>query len=139
MGNDDALGTLLIIVFVVFMIAAIVGLVVLGKKSKERGDQAEMRVSQIASGLPSDKQGIFMMQYQNVRKNPTTALLLALLLGNVGGHKFYLGQVGLGVVYILFCWTFVPGVIAFIEAFTIAAKVGEYNEQKAVQLSTALS
>lgn len=139
MGNNDALGTLLIVVFVVFVIAVIVGLIVLGKKSKERGDQAEMRVSQIASGLPSDKQGIFMMQYQNVRKNPTTALLLALLLGNVGGHKFYLGQVGLGVVYLLFCWTFVPGIIAFIEAFSIAGKVGEYNEQKAVQLSTALS
>jgi TM2 domain-containing membrane protein YozV len=139
MGNNDALGTLLIVVFVVFVIAVIVGLIVLGKKSKERGDQAEMRVSQIASGLPSDKQGIFMMQYQNVRKNPTTALLLALLLGNVGGHKFFLGQVGLGVVYLLFCWTFVPGIIAFIEAFSIAGKVGEYNEQKAVQLSTALS
>lgn len=139
MGNDEVLGTILVIVFIVFVIAIIAGLILLGKKSKERGDQAELKVSQIASSLPSDKQGIFMMQYQNVRKDPTTALLLALLLGYVGGHKFYLGQVGLGVVYLLFCWTFVPGVIAFIEAFAIAGKVGEYNEQKAVQLSTMLS
>lgn len=137
MGNDEV--TIFLIVFTVFVIAVIVGLALLGKKSKEQGDQAEIRVSQIASSLPSDKQGLFMMQYQNVRKNPTTALLLALLLGNVGGHKFYLGQMGLGVGYLLFSWTFVPGIIAFIEAFTIAAKVGQYNEQRAVQLATMLN
>jgi len=138
MGNDEVLGTVLFIVFVIFVIAVIIGLVILGKKSKERSDQAELKVSQIASSLPPDKQGIFMMQYRNIRKDPTTALLLALLLGNVGGHKFYLGQVGLGMVYLLFCWTCIPGIIAFIEAFSIASKVGEYNEQKAAQLSTIL-
>jgi TM2 domain-containing membrane protein YozV len=30
-------------------------------------------------------------------------------------HKFYLGQTGLGVVYLLFCWTFIPALIALIE------------------------
>lgn len=44
-----------------------------------------------------------------------TAALLAFFLGGLGVHKFYLGQSGLGVVYLLFCWTFIPAIVAFIE------------------------
>jgi TM2 domain-containing membrane protein YozV len=49
-------------------------------------------------------------------KNRTTAGLLALLLGGIGGHKFYLDRPGQGLLYLLFCWTFIPAFIAFIEA-----------------------
>ena len=35
-------------------------------------------------------------------KNKTTAGLLALFFGGIGVHKFYLGQGGLGVVYLLY-------------------------------------
>ena len=38
----------------------------------------------------------------------TTAGLLALLLGGVGMHRFYLGKPFSGVFYLLFCWTFIP-------------------------------
>jgi TM2 domain-containing membrane protein YozV len=48
-------------------------------------------------------------------KSRITAALLAFFLGGIGAHKFYLGQVGIGVVYLLFCWTFIPAIIAFIE------------------------
>jgi TM2 domain-containing membrane protein YozV len=44
-----------------------------------------------------------------------TAVVLALLLGAFGGHKFYLGQTVAGVLYAFFCWTFIPAFIAFIE------------------------
>ncbi len=44
-----------------------------------------------------------------------TAGVLALLLGGLGVHKFYCKKVGLGFVYLLFCWTLVPAVIAFVE------------------------
>jgi hypothetical protein len=49
------------------------------------------------------------------RKSRTTAILLAFLLGGLGAHKFYLGRIGWGVVYLLFCWTFVPAIVSFIE------------------------
>ena len=42
--------------------------------------------------------------------------LLALFLGGFGVHHFYLGNVWRGFFYLLFCWTFVPAVIAFFEA-----------------------
>jgi TM2 domain-containing membrane protein YozV len=48
-------------------------------------------------------------------KSRIVAGVLALLLGGIGVHKFYLRKVGLGIVYILFCWTFVPSIIAFVE------------------------
>lgn len=41
--------------------------------------------------------------------------LFAIFLGGLGVHKFYLGRVGWGVVYLLFCWTFIPAIIGFIE------------------------
>jgi TM2 domain-containing membrane protein YozV len=44
------------------------------------------------------------------------AILFAFFLGGLGVHKFYLGQIGWGVVYLLFCWTFIPAIVAFIEA-----------------------
>lgn len=47
--------------------------------------------------------------------------LFALFLGGFGVHKFYVGKVGLGIVYLLFCWTFIPAIIALVEgiiAFT---------------------
>jgi TM2 domain-containing membrane protein YozV len=48
-------------------------------------------------------------------KSKTTAALLAFFLGGLGIHKFYLGQSGAGIIYLLFCWTFIPGIIAFFE------------------------
>ncbi|MEK9780506.1 MAG: TM2 domain-containing protein, partial [Gammaproteobacteria bacterium] len=48
-------------------------------------------------------------------KSKIVAFILAWFLGGFGGHKFYCGQIGMGVVYLIFCWTFIPAIIAFIE------------------------
>lgn len=53
--------------------------------------------------------------YGPAPKSRVTAGLFALLLGGLGIHKFYLNKVGLGIVYLLLCWTFVPSFIALIE------------------------
>lgn len=48
-------------------------------------------------------------------KNKVVAALLAFFLGGLGIHKFYLGQSIQGILYLLFCWTFIPAIIAFLE------------------------
>jgi TM2 domain-containing membrane protein YozV len=48
-------------------------------------------------------------------RSKTVAGLLGIFLGGIGVHKFYLGQGGLGVLYLLFCWTFIPMIVGFIE------------------------
>ena len=52
-------------------------------------------------------------------KSRIAAALFALLLGGIGIHKFYLGQVGMGILYLLFCWTFIPAIVGFIEGILL--------------------
>jgi len=49
-------------------------------------------------------------------RSKLAAVLLAFFLGGFGIHKFYLGQTGWGIIYLLLCWTFIPAFIAVIEA-----------------------
>jgi TM2 domain-containing membrane protein YozV len=49
------------------------------------------------------------------QKSRGIAILLALFLGGVGGHRFYLGQITAGVLMLLFFWTFIPVIIAIID------------------------
>lgn len=53
--------------------------------------------------------------HQVGEKNRIIAIILAFFLGGLGVHKFYLGRIGWGVVYLLFFWTFIPSIVAFIE------------------------
>lgn len=53
------------------------------------------------------------------------AVLLALFLGGFGLHKFYLGRTTAGVFYLLFCWTFIPAFIAFIEMIALLVQSDE--------------
>jgi TM2 domain-containing membrane protein YozV len=63
-------------------------------------------------------------------KDKNSAGLLALFLGGFGGHKFYLEQTGLGVLYLLFCWTFVPALISIVEAIILFSMSREAFDRK---------
>lgn len=49
-------------------------------------------------------------------KSRSTAIALALFLGGIGGHHFYLGNNIRGLLYLCFCFTFIPAGIALLEA-----------------------
>lgn len=63
-------------------------------------------------------------------KNKTTAGLLGILLGGFGIHKFYLGKTGLGFVYLIFFWTFIPAIVGFIEGVIYLTMKEEDFEKK---------
>lgn len=142
MNESGIFFTIMLILSCVIGLAVVGGLIALAvyliKKSSDEAKQAEIAYNQMLQRLPQDKQMLFVMQYSSVQKNPTTAVLLALFLGGLGTHKFYLGQTGMGVVYLLFCWTYIPSIIAFMEAFVIAGQVAKYNQQKAMEISAML-
>ena len=48
-------------------------------------------------------------------KSKIAAGLLAIFLGGFGIHKFYLGKTGMGILYLVFFWTYIPAIIAFVE------------------------
>ena len=48
-------------------------------------------------------------------KSRIAAGMLAIFLGGVGVHKFYLARPFQGIAYVLFCWTLIPALIGFIE------------------------
>jgi TM2 domain-containing membrane protein YozV len=63
-------------------------------------------------------------------KDRTAAALLAFLFGWMGAHKFYLDQVGMGLLYLCFFWTLIPGLVALVEGIIYLTKSEEEFERK---------
>ncbi len=55
------------------------------------------------------------------KKSRTTIGVLALLLGSFGAHKFYQGRYLTGILFFLFFWTGIPGILATIEGVHVLA------------------
>jgi TM2 domain-containing membrane protein YozV len=58
-------------------------------------------------------------------KSRVVAGVLGILLGNFGAHKFYLGKIGMGILYLVFFWTGIPGIIGLIEGIMYLVKSDE--------------
>lgn len=139
MDNSDVGALFFLVIMMGALVVILVGLIALAvfliKKSADETSNSEKVYNNLLQSLPSEKQMLFMMQYNNIKKNPTTAVLLALFLGGLGVHKFYIGQNGLGIMYLLFCWTYIPAFVGVVDAFMIAGQVAKYNQQKAVEIA----
>jgi TM2 domain-containing membrane protein YozV len=62
-------------------------------------------------------------------KSKVTAGILGILLGSFGAHKFYLGKIGQGILYLIFSWTGIPGIIGLIEGIIYLTKSDEEFER----------
>ena len=60
-------------------------------------------------------------------KSRISAALFAFFLGSIGVHKFYMGKIGSGLLYLLFFWTGIPAIIAFIEGILY---IGTANDEQ---------
>lgn len=63
-------------------------------------------------------------------KDKIVAGILALLLGGLGAHKFYLGQAGIGLLYLCFFWTGIPALVGLVEGLIYLTKSDEEFQQK---------
>ena len=53
-------------------------------------------------------------------RNRVVALILILVAWPLGIHKFYLGSNFAGIMYLLFSWTLIPGILSFFEFLGLA-------------------
>lgn len=64
-----------------------------------------------------------------MKVNKTIYIIVALILGGLGVHKFYADQVGQGILHLVFFWTGIPSVVAIIHAIIVffTKKADEYG------------
>lgn len=63
-------------------------------------------------------------------KSKVAAGLFGIFLGGLGIHKFYLGKVGMGILYLLLCWTFIPALVGLIEGIIYLCESDENFNRK---------
>ena len=63
-------------------------------------------------------------------KSKLAAGIFGILLGGLGIHKFYLGKVGSGILYLIFSWTFIPALIGFVEGIIYLSESDEVFARK---------
>lgn len=87
------------------------------EKSAAPGIEPEV----LAPRLGTKKAQLIEAAHQPVEggRDRKTAIWLAILLGNFGAHKFYLGEKAAGILYLVMCWTLIPWLVALYEAVHI--------------------
>ncbi len=87
----------------------------------------------------SDQQrATFYYQMAAAQKDEVLGVLLAVFLGSFGLHHFYLRRNGMGILYLLFFWSGIPGLLGVIEAFFMPGRVRRYNAEQAGSIAASL-
>lgn len=70
----------------------------------------------------------FNQNYGNkVLVNKVIYIIMALLLGWIGGHKFYAGKSSSGIMYLLFFWSTIPMLISLFDAIVAFCQRADSN------------
>ncbi|MED0739031.1 TM2 domain-containing protein [Aneurinibacillus thermoaerophilus] len=85
--------------------------------------------------LNTEQQLMINAEFEKRKKSKGIAYILWLFLGSLGGHRFYAGDIGLGIGMII-VWVlgwfifFIPTIIwAIIDLFLIGKRIDQLNEQ----------
>ncbi len=89
----------------------------------------EPEISFLMKNMTSEERIMFMSEYSEEKRDVFVGVLLAIFLGGFGIHKFWLGETTTGVIYLLFCWTFIPSLIAIVDACLMGSTVKKYNNK----------
>ena len=66
---------------------------------------------------------------EELKNKKIIAIILALFLGGLGIHRFYLGHTTKGILYLIFFWTLIPALVALIDALIYATTPTEKFEK----------
>ncbi len=66
-------------------------------------------------------------------KSKVVAGILGILLGSLGIHKFYMGNILAGIVYLLLGWTGIPGLLGLIAGIVYLVEDDEKFQQRVAE------
>jgi len=82
--------------------------------------------------LTDQQKMLFTSQYESVKKDRGTVLILSVLLGTLGVDRFMIGDLGMGLLKL---FTFgLCGILWLIDIFTIRRKVDDLNRKNANEI-----
>ena len=91
---------------------------------------------QLIKKLKESERLVFSSQYDSVKKDPGTMLILSVLLGSVGVDRFMLSDMGFGLLKL---FTFGGcGVLWLIDIFTTKDRTADFNRKKANEIFQSL-
>ena len=91
-------------------------------------------IEQILQQLNEAQRVQFNFFYRQNRKNLGVAYLWLIFFGVFGIHKFYLHKRS-AWLYLLFCWTMIPALLALIDLFLLPFQLRKYNMNLAASLA----
>lgn len=78
-------------------------------------------------GMGEDDLALLDREMDRLRKEVNIGYLLLIVLGIFGVHKFYIGKVGMGILYFFTGGLFIIGLLY--DLVTFSRQVYEYNER----------
>ena len=102
------------------------------------GDEMQY-INRLLKDLPEDKVEIFVRIYQARRKDPMLLLVLALIgfFGVAGIHRFFVGHIGMGILYFFTAGLCFIGTI--VDMINYKNFAFEYNRKVALEVKGELN
>ena len=85
----------------------------LKKMNTPHQEEKEMTNEQLQNQILKEQlEQLKIMKEDSKKPSLTVYLLLALFLGGIGAHDFYVGKPVTGLIKLVFCWTGIPTIIS---------------------------
>lgn len=85
----------------------------LKKMNTPQQEEKEMTTEQLQNEILKEQlEQLKNMNADSKKPSLTVYLLLAVFLGGIGAHDFYVGKPVAGVIKLVFCWTGIPTIIS---------------------------